>query len=64
MTERDPEAIEALEILEGLEEAMDSEAPLDELGPDERFPVDDEAYDHGAVEEIADVEGFRQPWEP
>ena len=64
MTERDPEAIEALEILEGLEEAMDSEAPLDELGPDERFPVDDEEYAHGVLEEVADVEGFRQPWEP
>ena len=64
MTERDPEAIEALEILEGLEEAMDSEAPLDELGPDERFPVDDEEYAHGVLEEGADVEGFRQPWEP
>ena len=64
MTERDPEEYEALEILEGLEEAMDSETPLDALGPDERFPADEEEYAHGALEEVADVEGFRQPWEP
>lgn len=63
MSERDPKTYEELEFLEGLEEAMDADAPLDELGVDERFPVDDEEYSHGAVEEIADVEGFRQPWE-
>ena len=37
MTERDPETYEELEFLEGLEEAMDADAPLDELGVDERF---------------------------
>jgi len=63
VTERDPETYEELEFLEGLEEAMDSEAPLDELGVDERFPVDDDEYSHGVVEEIADVEGFGQPWD-
>lgn len=62
MTERDPEEYEALEFLDGVEEAMDSEAPLDELGPDERFPVEDDEYIHGGLEEVADVEGFRQPW--
>lgn len=29
----------------------------------ERDPETYEEYSHGAVEEIADVEGFRQPWE-
>ena len=51
MTERDPEEYEALEFLDGVEEAMDSEAPLDELGPDERFPVEDDEYVHGGLEE-------------
>ena len=64
MTERDPEEWEAIEFLEGVEEAMDTDAPLDELGPDDRFPVDDDEYGHGATEEVADVEGFHQPWQP
>ena len=63
MTERDPEEYEGLEVLEGMEEAMDTESPLDVLAEDERFPVDDEEYSHGGLEEVADVEGFRQPWE-
>lgn len=63
MTETDPEEYEVLEVLEGMEEAMDSESPLDVVSEDQRFPVDDEEYGHGAIEEVADVEGFRQPWE-
>ena len=63
MTERDPEEYGALEFLDGVEEAMDGEAPLDELGPDERFPVDDEEYAHGRLEDVVDVEGFHQPWQ-
>ena len=57
----DPEDIEALEILEGVESAMDTEAELDLLPEQERFPVADEEYGHGGVDEIADVEGFPQP---
>lgn len=61
MTERDPETYEELEILEGMEIAMDSEAPLDEVEDPVLFPVEDEEYGHGALEEVSDVEGFHQP---
>ena len=61
MTEMDPAEYEALETLEGAERAMDTEAELDVAPDDEAFPTADEEYSHGAIEELADVEGFHQP---